>query len=151
MKTFTLKKYSSLSQKDLFSISTDIKNFHKIMPDYFKSLEIIEDTQTKKIVLEKIKFLGMPLKIKTEHVIKHPNIHEVHVLTGPTKGTVFIETYLPSDKGTEVSIEVQLIFNGIMKVLRILQGYVAKKMNLVMSEFIYYAEEYHSVNLTSTS
>ncbi len=151
MNTFTLKKDSSLSQKDLFSISTDIKNFHNIMPDYFKSLDIIEEKKKKKIVLEKIKFLGTTLNIKTKHVIKYPDIHEVYVLSGPTKGTVFIEKYTPSDKGTEVSIEVQLVFNGIMKVLKVLQGYVAKKMNSVMSEFIYLAEKYHSDNLAKIS
>jgi hypothetical protein len=151
MKVFILKRNSSLPQKDLFHISTDIKNFHKIMPRYFKSLDVMEETETKKFMLEKIKFFGITLKIKTLHVIKKPNVHEVYVLSGPTQGTVFIEKYISSGKGTDVSIEVQLVFNGLMKVFGILQGYVAKKMERVMSEFIYSAENYYLENLTRNS
>ena len=59
------------------------------MPDYFKSLTVIEDNENKKILIEKIKFLGINLKIKTMHIITKPNMHEVRILSGPLKGTVF--------------------------------------------------------------
>ena len=34
-----------------------------------------------KIVIEKIKFLGLTLKIKTKHIILNPNIHQIHILS----------------------------------------------------------------------
>ncbi len=150
MKTFTLTKHSSLSQKNIFNISTDIKNFHKIMPDYFKSINIVEETEIEKFVIEKIKFLGINLKIKTKHVIIKPNIHEVYILSGPTKGTQFIEKYIGTKSGCDVIIEVKLVLNGWMKVFGFLEGYIAKKMGHVMNEFISASENFHSLQFVSS-
>ena len=35
---------SNLDRDILFKISTDVENFHKIMPKYFKSLKIITNS-----------------------------------------------------------------------------------------------------------
>ncbi|KAF6244305.1 SRPBCC family protein [Nitrosopumilus sp. b2] len=143
MNNFTLKRHSVLSQEQIFTISTDVKNFHLIMPDYFKSLDIIKQNNNEKIVYEKISFLGIPMKIKTRHVIKHPNIHEVHIFSGPTKGTRFIESYVKSGNGTIVTIDVHLNFNGILKLFSFLKSFVAKKMSQTMDDFIISAEKFH--------
>ena len=81
MKNFRLERYSSLSQEEIFHISTDVENFHHVMPDYFKSLDVAKQNDNVKIVIEKIKFLGIPLKIKTKHTIIKPNIHKVEILS----------------------------------------------------------------------
>ena len=96
MKNFILTRFTSLPQEKVFHISTDVKNFHNVMPNYFKSLYIIKQKEAEKIVIEKIKFLGIPLKIKTKHVIEKLDVHKVYILNGPTKGTVFLESYLKS-------------------------------------------------------
>ena len=72
MKTFILKRHSSLSQKTIFNLSTDIENFNIIMPNHFKSLEIIEQIDNQITVFERIQFMGIKLKIKTKHVIIKP-------------------------------------------------------------------------------
>lgn len=149
MKAFTLKRHSSLSQKNIFNISTNIENFDVIMPDYFKSLEIIEQKGNQITVFEKIKFMGINLKIKTKHVIIKPNIHKVFILTGPLKGTKFIETYASSKNGSDISIEVNLKFNRFMKIFSFLENYIANKMSTVMNEFISSAENFHSKNIYS--
>jgi hypothetical protein len=149
MKAFTLKRHSSLSQKNIFNISTNIENFDFIMPDYFKSLEIIEQKGNQITVFEKIKFMGINLKIKTKHVIIKPNIHKVFILTGPLKGTKFIETYASSKNGSDISIEVNLKFNRFMKIFSFLENYIANKMSAVMNEFISSAENFHSKNIYS--
>ena len=99
---------SNLERDLIFSISTDVENFHKIMPKYFKSLKIISDSLNEKIVLESIDFLGRKIKIKTKHVIVKPNVHKVFILTGPVRGTSFIETYDSTLSGTSISILVDL-------------------------------------------
>lgn len=149
MKNFNLERHSSLLQEKIFQISTDVENFHKIMPDYFKSLEIIKENDDGKIVLEKIKFLGITLNIKTKHVILNPNIHEIHILSGLTKGTKFIETYVQTDTGTVVSIDVKLILNGFLKHFGFLENFISNKMSSTMDKFIASAEKYdnsHSVH-----
>ena len=142
MSSFNLIQKSTLEPDKIFQISTDVENFHKIMPKYFKSLKIISDSSNEKIVLESIIFLGKKIDIKTKHVIIEPNIHKVFILSGPAKGTSFIETYNSNSIGTEILIIVDLKLNGILRLIPFLKIYLLKKMNSVMSEFIVCAESY---------
>jgi len=142
MSKFNLIQKSNLDRDLIFKISTDVENFHKVMPEYFKSLKIISNSSSEKIVLESIAFVGRQIEIKTKHVIIQPNLHKVFILTGPAKGTSFIETYVPSSVGTDISIEVDLQLNGILKLIPFLKLFLIKKMNNVMSEFITCAESY---------
>ena len=137
---------SNLERDIIFAISTDVENFHKIMPKYFKSLKIISDSLNEKVVLESIDFLGRKIKIKTKHIIVKPNIHKVFILTGPVRGTSFIETYDSTLSGTNISILVDLKIHGILKLIPFLKILVLKKMNSVMSEFIICAEIYSKSN-----
>ena len=142
MSKFNLIQKSNLDRDLIFKISTDVENFHKVMPEYFKSLKIISNSSSEKIVLESIAFVGREIEIKTKHVIIQPNLHKVFILTGPAKGTSFIETYVPSSVGTDISIEVDLQLTGILKLIPFLKIFLLKKMNNVMSEFITCAESY---------
>ena len=137
---------SNLERDIIFAISTDVENFHKIMPKYFKSLKIISDSLNEKIVLESINFLGRKIKIKTKHIIVKPTVHKVFILTGPVRGTSFIETYDSILSGTSISILVDLKLHGILKLIPFLKILILKRMNSVMSEFIICAEIYSKSN-----
>ena len=141
-----LVQKSNLDCNTIFNISTDVENFHKIMPKYFKSLTVISSSLNEIIVSESIHFLGIKIKIKTKHVILKPNIHKVFILDGPVKGTSFIETYNPSLSGTDISILVDLKLRGILKLIPFLKFLLLKRMNSVMSEFITCAEIYSKSN-----
>ena len=67
---------------------------------------------------------------------------KVFVLTGPAKGTSFIETYNSRMNGTDISILVDLKLNGLLKFIPFLNILILKRMNSVMSEFIVCAESY---------
>jgi hypothetical protein len=54
LKSFNLHRHSSLNRDVVFKISTNVANFNNIMPEYFKSLIVVKDNHTEKIVLEKI-------------------------------------------------------------------------------------------------
>ena len=112
------------------------------MPEYFKSLEVIRENCYGKLVIEKIKFLGIPLKIKTKHIIIKSNVHEIYILSGPTKRTVFTETYVQSGNGTIISIKVKLILSGFFRLFGFLEGYLKNKMSATMDEFIISAEKF---------
>ena len=137
---------SNLDCNTIFNISTDVENFHKIMPKYFKSLTIISNSLNEIIVSESIHFLGIQIKIKTKHVILKPNVHKVFILDGPVKGTSFIETYYSTLSGTTIEILVDLKFHGILKLIPFLKFLLIKRMNSVMSEFIICAEIYSKSN-----
>ena len=142
MKIFSLKKCSSVSRDDLFQISTDIENFDSIMPNYFKSLSVVEESSKEKFVDEQITFLGRTVSVRTKHVIIHPNIHEVYILTGPLKGTSFIENYSEYDSGTEVTITISLHLNGFLRFIPFIQNIIARRMEFVMIEFLSCAEKF---------
>ena len=146
MSAFNLIQKSNLDRDILFKISTDVENFHKIMPKYFKSLKIITNSLNEKVVLESIDFLGRKIKIRTKHVIVKPNIHKVFILTGPVRGTSFIETYDSIASGTSISILVDLKLHGILKLIPFFKILILKRMNSVMSEFIICAEIYSNSN-----
>ena len=146
MSGFNLVQKSNLDRDIIFKISTDVENFHKIMPKYFKSLKIITNSLNEKVVLESIHFLGRKIKIKTKHIIVKPNIHKVFILTGPVSGTSFIETYDSTLSGTNISILVDLKLHGILKLIPFLKILMLKRMNSVMSEFIICAEIYSKSN-----
>lgn len=147
MSTFNLHKQSMLPRDILFQMSTDISNFHNIIPEYFKFMEILDDKPSEKLVLEYINFLGIRLKIKTKHFVVHPNIHNVLILSGPLKGTTFSERYEPSSFGTNVDISVNLKLNGILKLISFIEPLLITKMNSVMTEFIICSENYTPSNL----
>ena len=146
MSSFNLIQKSNLERDVIFAISTDVKNFHKIMPKYFKSLKIVSSSLNEITVLESINFMGRKIKIKTKHEILKPDVHKVFILNGPAKGTSFIETYSSTFSGTDISIIVDLKLNGFLRLIPFLKILLIKKMNSVMSEFIISAESYSQSN-----
>lgn len=141
LKRFKITKHTSLSQQQIFHISTDIANFDKILPKYFKSLKIIQNDQYQKTVVETIFFLGFSAKIKTRHVIIPPNTHEVYILTGPLRGSSFIESYISSNNGTEIIINVNLKILGFLHFFSFFSNHIIDKMTFVMDEFVLAAEK----------
>ena len=133
-----------MSRDIIFKISTDVSNFHKIMPDYFKSLKIIDDTlPDQKTVLENISFLGRTIDVKTKHVIMQPDTHKVFILSGPLRGTAFIENYgVSKSNGTDITITVNLSMHGLLKFIPFLDRIISKKMKSVMLEFVRSSENY---------
>lgn len=141
MKNFRLRRTSLLSAKDIFNISVDVANFHLILPKYFQSLKIIQDDKHEKIVIEKISFLGFNINVKTKHVILPPNIHNVYILSGPLKGSSFLESYNSLKTGTEIIIDVHLKFFGFFSGFDFLNNYIINQMHGVMNEFLTSTED----------
>ena len=117
MMHFILKKKSSVNRDKLYSISIDVENFPNLMPEYFKSIIIKKTIGNEIFVDENIHFLGSFLDVKTKHVIIHPRIHEVHILSGLLRGSSFVESYDETSDGVNVVIDVSMKFNGVSKLL----------------------------------
>lgn len=134
---FILKKRSRMKRDDMYSISIDVENFSKIMPRHFKSLKIVKRSQNEMFVDEKIYFLN----VKVKHVIIHPDIHEVYIMSGIMKGTSFIEHYEKTVQGTNVAINVSIKLNGILKILLPLKFLFKFRMSKMTDEFLKSAEK----------
>ena len=133
---FTLSKHSNVSQSKLYAISVDVKNFSKVMPKYFESINVIESTGNEIVADEMIRFFGSTLSVRTKHIIIPPNIHEVHIMSGMARGSSFIERYDEKSIGTSVSITVSVNFNGISKIFSPLGFIIKGKMSKIMDEFL---------------
>jgi len=141
---FTLKKNSRIIRDKLYSISIDVENFPNLLPKYFKSIVIKKSIGNEIFVDEKIHFLGGFLDIKTKHVIVHPKIHEVYILSGPMRGTSFVESYDETSDGTNVTIDIFIKLNGVSKLFLPFGFLIKRQMSRVMDEFLNSAEKFVS-------
>ena len=131
-----LIRNTNLDRDFIFKLSTDIENFSKLLPKYFKSLTILESKNSEFLVEEKITFMGRSIVVKTKHVVRIPNFHSIQILNGLLKNSYFSELYEPSVSGTRITIDVKLKFNGISKFLFLFSFLIKNQINKVMDEFI---------------
>ena len=96
---------------------------------------------TIKNIEKKIHFLGSLLDVKSKHVIIHPRIHEVHILSGLLQGSSFVESYDEIYEGTNVVIDVSIKFNGVSKLFLPFGFLIKRQMAKVMDEFLNSAEK----------
>jgi len=139
---FTLKKNSRMIRDKLYSISIDVENFPSLLPKYFKSIIIKKSIGNEIFVDEKIHFLGGFLNVNTKHVIVHPKIHEVHILSGLMRGSTFVESYDDTSDETNVTIDVFIKFNGVSKLFLPFGFLIKRQMSRVMDEFLNSAEKF---------
>lgn len=132
-----LTKWTNIDRNLLYSMSLDFENFSKLMPGNFKNLEIIKKTRGGIFLNEKISFLGFRFNVKTYHVKIPPNMHEVHFISGPLKGTNFIESYEKMSCQTRVSISVTINLNKFWIILYPFKKIIFKKMSDTFDNFLY--------------
>lgn len=140
---FTLTKKSSIPRDKIFAISINVENFSQVMPNYFKSITITEPIKKSITILtdEKISLLRIfSLNVKAKHVIIHPNIHEVYILSGLLRGSSFIEKYDDLKNSTAIAIDVKMKFNGVSKIFLPFGLLIKRKMDSIMDEFLKSAE-----------
>ena len=136
MLKFVISRKTKIEREKIFALSVNIEQFSNLMPRYFKSLKITKKVNANFFVDEEISFFSKGIKVKTKHVVKNPNIHEIHILSGPLKNSSFIENYEKSFTGTDVTIIINLNFNGIFKLFYLFNPLIEKRVNKIMDEFI---------------
>ena len=141
MVKFEFTKIVDIDRDSIFEISTEYKNFTKILPKYFKKLEIIKDEKDRTEIKETINFLNRTITVLTEHIVVKPDQHIVTMLDGPAQGSSFDEKYEKNGAKTKITIKVNFILHGNLRIL----GFFAKRkimtqMDTVLNEFVAYAK-----------
>ena len=141
MVKFQFTKIVDIDRDSIFEISTEYKNFTKILPKYFKKLEIIKDEKDRTEIKETINFLNRTITVLTEHIVVKPDQHIVTMLDGPAQGSSFDEKYEKNGAKTKITIKVNFILHGNLRIL----GFFAKRkimtqMDTVLNEFVAYAK-----------
>jgi hypothetical protein len=143
MPKFSFTKMVDIDRDKFFAISTDYEKFTKILPDYFLELKIIEKKGNTTIVFETLRFLGKTVNVTTEHVVEKPDRHIVKMLDGQAKGTVFDETYEKVGEQTKVTIKVDFILSGGLKILGMFaKSKIESSMKMVLDEFASYVKDH---------
>ena len=141
MTKFSFVKEVDIDRDKFFAISTDYEKFTEILPDYFKELKIIEKNENVTKIFEILSFLGKTVSVTTEHVVEKPDRHIVKMLDGQAKGTIFDERYEKVGDKTKVTIEVDFVLSGGLKILGIFAKYkIQSSMEKVLDEFANYAK-----------
>ncbi len=141
MPKFSFVKYVEIERDKFFAISTDYEKFTEILPNYFKELKIIKTDGNVTKIFERLSFLGKMVNVTTEHIIEKPDRHIVKMLDGQAKGTVFDERYEKDGDKTKVTIEVDFVLSGGLKILGMFaKSKIRKSMEEVLNEFTNYAK-----------
>ena len=143
MPKFSFTKLVDIDRDVFFAISTDYEKFTKILPEYFLELKVIQKKGNTTIIFETLKFLGKTVNVTTEHVVEKPDRHIVKMLDGQAKGTVFDETYEKVGEQTKVTIEVDFVLSGGLKILGMFaKSKIESSMKTVLDEFANYAKDH---------
>jgi len=143
MSKFSFTKVVDIDRDKFFAISTNYEKFTEILPEYFLDLKIIESEGNVTKVFETLKFLGKTVNVTTEHVVEKPDRHIVKMLDGQAKGTIFDETYEKIGNKTKVTIEVDFVLSGGLKILAMFaKNKIESSMKIVLDEFANYAKKH---------
>ena len=143
MPKFSFTKLVDIDRDVFFAISTDYEKFTKILPEYFLELKVIQKKGNTTTIFETLKFLGKTVNVTTEHVVEKPDRHIVKMLDGQAKGTVFDETYEKVGEQTKVTIEVDFVLSGGLKILGMFaKSKIESSMKTVLDEFANYAKDH---------
>ena len=141
MSKFSFTKLVDIDRDRFFAISTDYEKFTKILPEYFLELKIVETNGNVTTIFETLRFLGKTINVTTEHVVEKPDRHIVRMLDGLAKGTVFDEKYEKVGDQTKVTIEVNFVLSGGLKILGMFaKSKIESSMKRVLDEFANYAK-----------
>ena len=143
MSKFSFTKLVDIDRDRFFAISTDYEKFTEILPEYFLELKIVETNGNVTTVFETLRFLGKTINVTTEHVVEKPDRHIVRMLDGLAKGTVFDEKYEKVGDQTKVTIEVNFVLSGGLKILGMFaKSKIESSMKTVLEEFAKYAKDH---------
>lgn len=143
MSKFSFTKVVDIDRDKFFAISTNYEKFTEILPEYFLDLKIIESEGNVTKVFETLKFLGKTVNVTTEHVVEKPDRHIVKMLDGQAKGTIFDERYEKVGDKTKVTIEVDFVLSGGLKILAMFaKNKIESSMKIVLDEFANYAKKH---------
>ena len=141
MPKFSFEKEVDIDRDKFFAISTDYEKFTEILPDYFKELKIVEKNGNVTKIFETLSFLGKTVDVTTEHIVEKPDRHIVKMLDGQAKGTIFDERYEKVGEKTRVTIEVDFVLSGGLKILGMFAiSKIQSSMENVLDEFANYAK-----------
>jgi len=113
------EKIVKADRKKVFDIVANYEQFQKMLPEHFISIKVKSVRDNVAVVEEHVILAGIEFVMTTKHVTKYPEIHEVFVIGGDTKGSHVIEKYETIKNGTKITVDADIKLKGKLKILGI--------------------------------
>ncbi len=99
------------SRKAVYDFITDYNHLPEELPEYIRSIDIINKYDNITIIEEELSIDGIVFKQLTKHILYPPAVHEIEILSGYLEGSRIIESYTEQGSNTEVIIICDFIVN----------------------------------------
>jgi len=113
---FSLERIIDAKRESVYKIFSDFENFPKLFPQHFPSIRVRSVRNNVSVVEEYLRLGDKEFLIMAKHVSNSPASHEVFVIGGDAKGSIFKEKFFELEKGTKVIVEVDFKIKGKLKI-----------------------------------
>ncbi len=135
------EKIVHVDRNKVFDLVTNFERLEKTLPEHFLSINIKSARDNVVVIEERVKFSGKVFIMMTRHVTKHPELHEVFVIGGDTKGSHIVERYESVPEGTKITVDADIKLKGILKLTGFLgKGKIQDGLSGLMDKFAKIAE-----------
>jgi len=135
------EKIVHADRNKVFDLVTNFERLEKILPEHFLSINIKSARDDVVVIEERVKFSGKVLVMMTRHVTKRPELHEVFVIGGDTKGSHIVERYELVPEGTKIIVNADIKLKGVLKLAGFLgKGKIQDDLSGMMDKFAKIAE-----------
>ena len=112
-----LSAFIKAARDDIYNFVTDFANLQYELPEYIKSIDVINESDNTSIVEEELSIDGIIFKQLARHTMHAPAVHEIEILSGYLEGSRIVETYTDLGNGTEVMIICDFTMNKELEAL----------------------------------
>ncbi len=135
------EKIVHADRNKVFDLVTNFERLEKTLPEHFLSINIKSARDNVVVIEERVKFSGKVFVMMTRHVTKHPELHEVFVIGGDTKGSHIVERYESVPEGTKIIVDADIKLKGVLKLAGFLgKGKIQDGLSGIMDKFAEIAE-----------
>lgn len=136
-----IEKIIKANREKVFNLVTDFENLPNRFPQFFKSVKVLSREGNVVTTEDHAVMAGREMKQTTKHIITHPELDEVHMLSGDAKDSHIITKYESIPEGTKITVEGDFKLAGKLKLVGFMaKGKIEKGIEEVMEEFAKTAE-----------
>ncbi|RZD43751.1 MAG: hypothetical protein CXT78_07605, partial [Thaumarchaeota archaeon] len=146
LKELKFERTLDIEPEKLFLTMTDVKNFPKILPRNFVSVNILETSKNMIIAEEEIQEKGIRVKLLVKHSFIPYTEHTMEILDGDAKGTTIHQLFSNEGNSTKLTTSTKVDFKGILTPFSYLpESNVHHAMDTVVTSFHNYAKGHDSL------
>lgn len=137
----SLERTVNVDKKKLFDTMSDLENYPNVLPENFKRIKIISESENSIIAEEVIRERGIELTILAKHTIIPYEKHIIEVQNGDAQGSVIILNFEEEGSSTKINADIKLHIRGVLAPFSFLvKDNVAHAATTIITAFAEYAK-----------